>query len=88
MSDIELDDDDLTPEQEAKIRKEANERCKRWNWNCNIAEIAKELIDEEMDPDSRTFDIYGEEFVKFYGQHEPRAEDFWGICKQIMENFA
>ena len=83
-----LDDDEMTAEEELKVREKAVERCTQWNWNANVPEIAKELMDESMDPDSREFEIYGEEFVKFYGQHESRAEDFWEIVKQIMETFA
>ncbi len=83
-----LDDDEMTEAEQAKVREKAAKRCEQWNWNANVPEIAKELMDEEMDPDSREFEIYGEEFVKFFGKSEPRAEDFWGICKQILETFA
>jgi hypothetical protein len=86
--DDDLDDDKMTAEEEAKVREKAAQRCGQWNWNANVPEIAKELMDEDMDPDSREFEIYGEEFVKFFSTGEPRAEDFWGICKQIMETFA
>lgn len=71
-----------------EIREWAKRKCESWNWNCNIAEIAKELMDEDIDIESDEFTICGEEFVKFFGKTDPRAEDFWEVCKQIIETFS
>lgn len=68
-------------------REWAKQRCAAWNWNADIAEIAHELIDNDIDPDSDEFDVIGEEFVKFFGVHDPMAKTYWEIVGQIIETF-
>jgi hypothetical protein len=72
-------------------REWANEKCKAWNWNCNVAEIAHELIEEGIEVDSGPFVTLGEEFVRFFGGQTPRcdaaAKANWQIIGQIMETF-
>jgi hypothetical protein len=69
-------------------RKWAKQRCEAWNWNANIAEIAHELIGLDMESDSDEFAIVGEEFVKFFGQHDKNAKTYWEIVGQIIEQFS
>jgi hypothetical protein len=68
-------------------REYAQKRCVAWNWNVNVAEIANELIREEIDNESEAFTIIGEEFVKFFGTHDKTAPMFWEIIGQIVEEF-
>ena len=77
----------------SRLQEWALERCKAWNWNCNVAEIAKELIDTDMDidgtlydvpPDGPVFEILREEFVKFFpADGEQQIE----TIRDIMETF-
>lgn len=73
---------------ESEAREWAKAKCERWNWNVNVAEIARELIDEEVEFDSGPFITLGEEFVKFFGASDPNAKTYWEIVGQIMEEFA
>lgn len=86
MTDTTFDCDDCDADVSA-VRAEAQARCAQWNWNCNIAEIASELIEAGIETGTVEFDIYGEEFVRFFGASEPRAADFWEVCGQIIETF-
>lgn len=52
---------------EQSMREWARKRCNQWNWNCNVAEIARELIDADITADSDQFDILAQEFVEFFG---------------------
>lgn len=72
----------------AELREWAKARCESWNWNATVAEIAKELIDADIDTDSAKFEVLGEEFVKFFGRHDPNAQRLWGIVGQIIETFS
>ena len=36
------------------------ERCEAWNWNCNLAEIASELIDGGIHPRTKEFEKFTE----------------------------
>lgn len=70
-----------------ELREWAKSRCEAWNWNVDVAEIAKELIDADIDTDSEEFDVLGKEFVKFFGQSDPNAKTYWEIVGQIIETF-
>jgi hypothetical protein len=56
-----------------------------------VAEIARELIDEEVEIGSGPFVTLGEEFVKFFGNPDKgamySAVSNWQIIGQIMEEF-
>lgn len=85
MPDITFDDDELTLEQEQAHREWAKKKCGEWNWNADAAEIAKELIDLDVEPDSRQFEILCEEFNTFF--NHPKM-DVTEAIEQIMESFA
>lgn len=69
-------------------RKWAKERCDAWNWNCNVAEIAKELIESGVtDTTSTRFDITGKVFVEYFGDSN-QAEMLWEIIGHIIEEFS
>lgn len=70
------------------LRQWAKRRCEAWNWNVNVAEIAHELIESDIDTDSDEFTIVGEEFVEFFGQHDKNAKTYWEIVGQIIEQFS
>ena len=75
---------------EADARAWALAKCKAWNWNANVAEIARELIEEEIEVGSGPFVTLGEEFVKFFGSNygaTDQAQTEWEIIGQIMEEF-
>lgn len=71
-----------------EIREWAKTKCLAWNWNCNLAEIAKELMDEDIETDSDEFRILGEEFVKFFRTSDAYASKHWEIVEQIIETFS
>lgn len=75
----------MKTEDEARLW--AKERCHAWNWNYNVAEIAHELIEEEIEKDSGPYVTLGEEFVKFFGANDPNAKTYWEIVGQIIETF-
>lgn len=68
-------------------REDARKRLEEWNWNYNVAQIARELIDADITTDSQQFAILGEEFQKFFAG-DPNAELHWEIIGQIVEEFA
>jgi hypothetical protein len=74
---------------EFHAREWAKAKCRAWNWNANVAEIAHELIEEDIDKNSDMFVTLGEEFIRFYGDSMPsgQAELFWEIIGQIIETF-
>ena len=55
--------DKKTKELEAKWLK----RCEEWNWNCGIADIARELKDEGIEYRTAEFKIVERAFNKFFG---------------------
>ena len=55
--------DKKTKELEAKWLK----RCEDWNWNCGIADIARELKDEGIEYGTAEFKIVERAFNKFFG---------------------
>jgi hypothetical protein len=71
---------------EAEAREWAKAKCEAWNWNANVAEIARELINEEIEIDGGPFATLGEEFVRFFGGGDEAKND-WDIIRQIMEEF-
>jgi hypothetical protein len=42
-------------------------RCKEWDWNLGLAEIAKELIDEEVENNTAEFKVIQGVFNKYFG---------------------
>jgi hypothetical protein len=85
MREIDFDEDVLSPEEEQRLRDWATARCEAWNWNADVAEIAKELIDADVDTDSHKFRILCEVFNKFF--QTPRM-DVTEAIEQIITTFA
>jgi hypothetical protein len=68
----------------SKLQEWASERCKAWNWNCNVAEIAKELIDADVQTESLRFRALEQEFVEFFPSNGERDIE---TIRHIMEVF-
>jgi len=63
----------------------ARERCEAWNWNCNTADIAKELIDDgDCEPDSPKWEVLAKEFKEFFPESGERD---WETITNIVEVF-
>lgn len=84
MREIDFEDDEITAEEDARLRKWARAKCEAWNWNADVAEIAKELIDDDVDTDSRQFTVLCEVFNEFFQQ--PKM-DVTEAIEQIMGTF-
>lgn len=79
------DADEMTAMEEDQLTLWAQECCERWNWNADIAEIAKELIDQDVDTDSHQFTVLCKVFNKFFNQ--PKV-DVTEAIEQIMTTFS
>jgi hypothetical protein len=83
--------DKKTKELEAKWLK----RCDNWSWNLNLAEIAKELIDEGVKNNTPEFKALEKVFNKYFGGKGGIGVDKDGIpttptmeaIGYILENF-
>lgn len=64
----------------------ANARVKEWNWNANRAEIAKELIDADLEPDTPEWETVKAVFLKFFNRTDAAMAD-WGAIESIVEVF-
>lgn len=82
---VTYDDDEVTAEQREAFTAWARDCCERWNWNADVAEIAKELIDADVDTDSVQFSILCKVFNKFF--QSPKV-DVAEAIEQIMETFS
>lgn len=58
--------------------------CKNWNWNANVAEIAKEIIDMGITPDGYQWGVLRRAFLNFFPDHGERD---WETISQIIEVF-
>jgi hypothetical protein len=58
--------------------------CEKWNWNANIAEIARDLIDADVSHDSVRFEVLKEVFNDFY--NTPKMDCIEAV-EQVLENF-
>jgi len=67
------------------LKQWARERCEAWNWNCNVAEIARELIDADVRSDGVRFEVLKKEFLEFF--QRPEAESHIEIIGQIIDEF-
>lgn len=85
MADVTYDDDEITEDQRRVYTEWAKARCEAWNWNADAAEIAKELIDCDIEPDSVQCSILCEVFNEFF--KHPKM-DVTEAIEQIMETFA
>lgn len=66
--------------------KEWAEACvKEWNWNCNPAEIAKELIDADIESGSPELQRVRTAFLDFFPH--ARAAAWWEFIEQAVEVF-
>ena len=62
----------------------AKSLCEKWNWNADVAEIAHELIDLRVHPDSVRFEVLKEVFNDFF--QSPKMDVIEAV-KQVMETF-
>ncbi len=68
----------------------AAEACNRWNWNCNLAEVARDLIDNGPDIDTNQWDEVGRVFQKFFSVGAPlvdRVKSNWETITDIVREF-
>lgn len=68
----------------------AKEACERWNWNCNLAEVARDLIDNGPDIDTVQWDEVGNVFKKFFGTSSPLVDTIknnWETITDIVREF-
>lgn len=63
----------------------AESRVKEWNWNYNPAEIAKELIDEDIESGSPELQRVKRAFLDFFPH--ARAASWWEFIEQAVEVF-
>jgi len=72
-------------------REKAQERVQRWDWNYNLPQIARELIDEEIEPDSWEGEVILQEMLDYFGrddEHQRKAyANYWSIISDIVEEF-
>ena len=68
----------------SKLENWAWEKCNSWNWNCNVAEIAKELIDEGVHVGGLRFGVLEKEFVRYFPDNGKRDIE---TIRYIMEVF-
>lgn len=70
---------------------EFSDALERWSWNCNLAEIAKELQDFGLSPDdSEGCEVCEEMFVEFFGndgRNTTEARGNWETIIDILEVF-
>jgi hypothetical protein len=69
-----------------EVRTWANARVKEWNWNASRAEVAKELIDAEIQPDTPEWEVTKAVFLKFFDRTETAQKD-WEEIERIVEVF-
>ena len=81
----EIDPDEITAMEEDQLQIWAHDKCKAWNWNADVAEIAHELIHAGVDTDSHQFRVLCEVFNKFF--NNPQM-DVTEAIEQSMETFA
>jgi hypothetical protein len=75
----------MREQREAGSKAWAEARVKAWNWNCNPAEIAKELIDEGIKSGSPELQRVRRAFLDFF-PHE-RAVRWWEFIEQAVGVF-
>jgi hypothetical protein len=61
-------------------------QCKRWNWNVNAAEIAKELIDADIEHGSKELQNVKRAYMKFFAQGADE-DQAWKFIEQAVEVF-
>ena len=62
----------------------AQELCKKWNWNADVAEIAHELIEAGVHPSGVRFAALKEVFNDFF--NHPKMDVIEAV-EQVMETF-
>lgn len=67
-------------------REWAEAQCKRWTWNANPAEIAKELIDAGIEHESRELRNVKRAFMKFFAKGADE-DQCWEFIEQAVEVF-
>lgn len=58
--------------------------CEKWNWNADVAEIAHELIDLRVHPDSVRFEVLRDVFNDFF--NHPKMDCIEAVEK-VLETF-
>lgn len=58
--------------------------CEKWNWNADIAEIAHELIDLRVHPDSVRFEVLKDVFNDFF--NHPKMDCIEAV-QHVLETF-
>jgi len=58
--------------------------CEKWNWNADVAEIAHELIELRVHPDSMRFEVLKEVFNDFF--NHPKMDCIEAVEK-VLETF-
>lgn len=69
---------------DAAHREWAKGLCEKWNWNADVAEIAHELIDLRVHPDSVRFEVLKEVFNDFF--NHPKMDCIEAVEK-VLETF-
>ena len=69
-----------------EVRTWANARVKEWHWNASRAEIAKELIDEDIVPNTPEWETVKAVFLKFFNRTDEADQD-WDSIESIVEVF-
>jgi hypothetical protein len=64
----------------------ANNRVTDWNWNASRAEIAKELIDADIEPNTPEWETVKAVFLVFFNRTDEANED-WDAIESIVEVF-
>lgn len=59
--------------------------CERWNWNASTAEIAKELIDQDMSEDDEDWEALEAVFKKYF---KDTGEKSWDVIEEIVRTFS
>jgi len=66
----------------------ARERCREWNWNANAAEIARELIDAGIKPDTDDMNNVRRAFLDYFskpGNNEAKLQ--WEFISHAVAEF-
>ena len=66
-------------------RKEFLGWCERWSWNASPAEIAKELIDQDMNEDDEDWEALEAVFKKYF---KDTGEQSWDVIEDIVRTFS
>lgn len=63
------------------------DQCNFWNWNCNEAEIAKQLIADRITTDSHSFKNFKEAFTQFFTGDQEHNDRTLEVIEHILQTF-